>query len=124
MEINNADYLNKFFTISLIILAPLIIYVEVSKVTDFKNRWKLAQEILNISKKSQKISELRDSLSKITSLTYLELFDINTDNDFDDNKEISISLYYKDKAIKYKISEKLNHPWLYSDIKIGEINSM
>ncbi len=124
MDFNNADYLNKFFTISLIILAPFIIYAEVSKVTDCKNRWKLAQEILNISKKSQKISELKDSLSKITSLTYLELFDINTDNDFDDNEEISISLYYKDKTIKYKISEKLNHPWLYSDIKIGEINSM
>lgn len=62
--------------------------------------------------------------SKITSLTYLELFDINTDNDFDDNEEISISLYYKDKTIKYKISEKLNHPWIYSDIKIGKINSM
>ncbi|MCI5655039.1 MAG: hypothetical protein SOT80_09160 [Candidatus Pseudoruminococcus sp.] len=124
MDFNNADYLNKFFTISLIILAPFIIYAEVSKVTDCKNRWKLAQEILNISKKSQKISELRDSLSKITSLTYLELFDINTDNDFDDNEEISISLYYKDKTIKYKISEKLNHPWIYSDIKIGKINSM
>lgn len=124
MDFNNADYLNKFFTISLIILAPFIIYAEVSKVTDCKNRWKLAQEILNISKKSQKISELKDSLSKITSLTYLELFDINTDNDFDDNEEISISLYYKDKTIKYKISEKLNHPWIYSDIKIGKINSM
>lgn len=124
MDFNNADSLNKFFTISLIILAPSIIYVEVSKITDCKNRWKLAQEILNISKKSQKISELKDSLSKITSLTYLELFDINTDNDFDDNEEISISLYYKDKTIKYKISEKLNHPWIYSDIKIGKINSM
>lgn len=124
MDFSNTDFLNKFFTTFLIIFVPLLICVEVSKVTDFKNRWKLAQEILNISKKSQKISELRDSLSKITSLTYLELFDINTDNDFDDNKEISISLYYKDKAIKYKISEKLNHPWLYSDIKIGEINSM
>lgn len=102
MDFNNADSLNKFFTISLIILAPFIIYAEVSKITDCKNRWKLAQEILNISKKSQKISELKDSLSKITSLTYLELFDINTDNDFDDNEEISISLYYKDKTIKYQ----------------------
>lgn len=49
MDFNNADYLNKFFTISLIILAPFIIYAEVSKVTDCKNRWKLAQEILDHS---------------------------------------------------------------------------